>query len=97
MVEGAAELTGGGNAVLFLHTAHLHTHMAGLNDYHDTQWVQRLLDALLDLQRHSFLDLQPVGLDVHYTGNLRQSRDVAVRNIGNVCLAVERQHMVFAE
>ena len=59
--------------------------------------MQCLLDALLDLQRHTFLNLQAMGKDVHHTGNLRESRDVAVGNVCHMSLSVERQHVVFAE
>ena len=49
LIEGTGEVAGRGDGVLLLHTAHLHAHVLGFDDYHDTQRVEGLLDALLDL------------------------------------------------
>ena len=49
LVEGSAEVTGCGNGILLLHPSHLHAHVACFDDDHDSQRVQRLLYALLDL------------------------------------------------
>ena len=58
LIEGSAEVTGCGNGVLFFYPSHLHTHVTGLNHDHHTKRMQGLLNALLDLQRHTFLYLQ---------------------------------------
>ena len=71
--------------------------MPGFDDYHDTKGVQCLLDALLDLQCHALLNLQPVAIDVDDTGYLREPRDVSVGNIGHMNLSIERQHVMFAK
>ena len=57
LVEGSAEVAGGGDGVLFLDTTHLHAHVAGFDDDHDAEGMEGLLDAFLDLERHAFLHL----------------------------------------
>jgi len=49
LVEGSTELTGSGDAVLFFDTSHLHAHVAGFDDHHNSERVEGLFDALLDL------------------------------------------------
>ena len=71
--------------------------MAGFDDDHHAQGLERLLDAVFDLLRHTLLHLKAVGVDIDYAGYLRQSGDVAVRDVGHVGLAVEGQHVVLAE
>ena len=34
LVEGTAEIAGGGDGVLFFHAAHLHAQVFGLNNHH---------------------------------------------------------------
>ena len=97
LVEGSTELAGGGDAVLFLHTAHLHAHVACFDHNHHSEGVEGLLDALLDLERHALLDLQAVGIYVDNAGYLAEPGDVSVGNVGHMSLAVEGQHVVFAE
>lgn len=89
LVEGSAECTGGGNGVLLLHTAHLHAHMAGFHHHHHTHRMKGLFNAVLDLLGHTLLHLQTMAVDVHHTGNLAQSRDVALGDVGDMGLAVE--------
>ena len=59
--------------------------------------MECLLYALANLLCQSFLHLQPMAVDVNDAGNLAQSRDVTVGNIGHMCLPIERYHVVFAE
>ena len=80
-----------------LDAAHLHAHVLGLHNHHHPQRAEGVLDTLLDLQRHALLHLQAVAEDVHHTGNLAESGDVAVGDIGHVHLAEEGQHVVLAE
>ena len=97
LIEGAAEVAGSGNAVLLLDAAHLHAHVLGFDDNHDAQGMKGLLNALLDLERHAFLNLKAVAVDVDNASYLGKTSDVAVRDIGNVTLAVEWQHVMLAE
>ena len=97
LVEGSTEVAGGGDGVLFLYTTHLHAHVLGFYDHHDSKRLKCLLDAVLDLLRESFLHLQAVAVDVHHAGNLRETRDIAVGNVGYVCLAIEGEHVVLTK
>ena len=97
LVKGTAEVAGGGDGVLLLDATHLHAHVLGFDNDHHAEGLQRFLDAVLDLLRHALLHLKPVGIDIHHTGYLRETSDVAVGDIGHVGLAVEGQHVVFAE
>lgn len=70
LLKGTTELTGCGDAVLFLNATHLHTHVLGFDNNHDAERVESLLDALTNLHRHAFLYLQSVAVDINHTGNL---------------------------
>jgi len=59
--------------------------------------MERLLDALLNLECHALLHLQTVGIDVDYAGYLGKPCNVSVGDVGHMGLAIEGQHMVFAE
>ena len=90
LVEGTTEIAGGGDGVLLLDASHLHAHVLGLYHNHHAKGLQGVLDAVLDLLRHALLHLQAVGIDIHHTGNLRESCDIAVGDIGHMGLAIER-------
>ena len=60
LVECATELASGRDGVLFLNTTHLHAHVSGFNDNHDSKGVQCLFNTLSDLQCHAFLYLETV-------------------------------------
>ena len=90
LVEGTTEVAGGGDGVLLLDASHLHAHVLGFYHDHHTEGFQGVLNAVLDLLCHTLLHLQAVGIDVHHTGYLRESCDIAVGDIGHMGLAVER-------
>ena len=71
LIEGTAEVAGGGDAVLLLHTTHLHTHVASLYDNHHAEGMECLFDALLNLECHALLHLQTMTVDIDYAGYLR--------------------------
>lgn len=58
--------------------------------------IQFLHHQIGDLLRHPLLHLRPFRDDLHDAGQLAQADDLAVRDIGDVGLAEERQQMVFA-
>ena len=89
-VEGSCEIGCSGHAVLFLHTAHLHTHVFGFHHYHNSQGVERMLDAIFNLHRHPFLHLQSPCKNIHHAGNLAQTRDFAIGDIRNMRLPEKR-------
>lgn len=70
LIEGTREVAGGSNTVLSLHATHLHAHMAGLDNHHYAEGFECLLNALLDLERHPFLYLQTMAVDIDHTGYL---------------------------
>lgn len=64
LVEGATEIAGGGDAVLFFHATHLHAQMACLNHDHHAKGMECAVDAVFDLLCHALLHLQPMTEDV---------------------------------
>ena len=71
--------------------------MTSLYDNHDTQWTKGLLDTFLDLERHTLLYLQAVRVDVYHTGYLGKTSDIAIGDISDMHLPIERYHVVFAK
>ena len=67
LVEGTAEVAGGGDGVLFLYATHLHTQMFGLYNHHYTKWFKRVLYAVFYLLGHSFLHLQTMTEYVYHS------------------------------
>ena len=96
-VERSGEVRRYGQRVLLLHAAHLHAQVLRLNHNHHSQRVQRALDTILDLGSQSLLYLQSAGKNVHHACNLAQSCYASVGDVRHVCLAEERQHVVFAQ
>lgn len=96
LIEGTAEIGSRGDGVLLFHATHLHTHMLSFDDDHGSHGMERLLDAVLNLLCHTLLYLQAVAVDVHHTGNLAETGDVAIGNVSHMNFAVKGEHMVFA-
>ena len=88
---------GDGLAARFLYTAHSHTHVFGFNHNHNTLWLQIFFQCLCDLCSHIFLNLRTSCKNLHGTCELAESCDSSVRDISNMCFAVERKQMVFAD
>ena len=95
--KGSAECRSGRYGVLLLHTTHLHTHMRSLNNYRHAHRVESLLYAVANLDSKPLLHLQAASKALDAARNLRQARNAAIGDIGNVGLAIEGQHMVLAE
>ena len=89
LVEGTAEIACSGDTVLLLNAAHLHAHMLGLNDHHDTEGIQGGLDTVFDLGRKAFLYLKTTRIDIDDACDLTQAGDTTVRDIGHVHLSEE--------
>lgn len=89
LIEGTAEVTGSGDGILFLYSAHLHTHVSCFHDDHNTERVECLFNALLDLQGHAFLHLQTVRVDIDNACYFAKAGNVAIGYVGYVCFAVE--------
>ena len=94
--KGACEIAGGGHRILLLHTAHGHAHVLRLDYNSHAQGVQRVLYATLNLLGETFLHLKTAGVSIHHTGNLAEAYYGAVWDIGYMCFAHERNHVVLA-
>ena len=69
LVERSGEVARGGYGILFLHSAHLHTHVFCLDYHHYAERLKRFLYAVLYLQRHAFLHLEAVAVYVNHAGD----------------------------
>lgn len=95
--EYAGKCRCGRDRILFLHAAHLHAHVAGLDDHGHAHRLERILYAVADLCRKAFLNLQAARECVHHAGDLAQAGDTPVGDIRHVRFAKERQHVVLAQ
>ena len=59
--------------------------------------LQHVHDRVGDLVGQPLLHLQPPGEDVHDPGHLGEAQDLAVRDVGDVGPAEERQQVVLAQ
>ena len=96
-LKGAAEVARRRDRILLLHPAHLHAEVPRLDHHHHAEWVERFLDAVLDLPREPLLYLQAAREDVYNASQLAQSGDMPIGNVGDVYLAEEGEHMMLAE
>ena len=85
-----------GKGVGLLHPPDLHTGMVRLYHHGNTQRMKCVLEAVSDLHRQTLLDLQAACECINYACNLAESGDLSVRDVGDVALADEREHMVLA-
>jgi len=95
--KGSREIGGGSYGVLFLNPPHLHTHMLGLNDNRDTQWLECILNAIAYLGSKPLLNLQSTGISIHHACKFAESGDLAIWDIGDMRLTEKWQQMVFAQ
>lgn len=84
--EGAGKSRGRRTRTLLLDAAHLHAHMARLDDDGHAERIERLLNAIADLHGQPLLHLQPAGIGLDDARDLRQPGDIAVRDIGYMAL-----------
>ena len=82
--------------VRLLHTADGHARVHRLHDDGHAQGMQRLLDAVTDLDGQALLHLQPAGKGFDDARDLAQPGDFPVRDVGDVALSDEREHVVLA-
>ena len=71
--------------------------MLGLHVHDGALAVELGHERIGDLRGQLLLQLQTTGKDLDRAGKLGKSRDATVGNVADGCLAVERQHMVFAQ
>src|SRR5688572_4015280 len=94
--EHAAQCGRDGLGVLFLYSAHHHAQMVSFDDDADTEWIQNLAQGFGNLLGETLLHLKSLGENVDDARELRQPDNPAVRNVGNVGLAIEGQHVMLA-
>ena len=94
--ECAGECGGRGDGVGFLYSSDLHAGMGGFDDDGNAERMERVLDAIADFDGESFLDLEASGVCFDDSGDFAEAGDLAVRDVGDVGLADEREHVVFA-
>ena len=95
--EDAREGRCRGDGVGFLDAAHGHAGVHRLDDDRDAERLQGILDAVADLLRQALLDLQAAGIGLDHARDLGQAGDPPVRDIGHMCLADERKHVMLAQ
>jgi hypothetical protein len=96
-LEVAQHAAGDGATVLFLHAAHHHAEVIGLNDYADAFGLQVFFKSVSHVGGQSLLHLKSAAEDVDHAGNLAQPDDLLVGEIGNVTFSVKGEKMVLAE
>ena len=83
-------------AVLLLDAAHHHAEMLRLDDDADALRLRLGHDGVCDLLCHALLNLQAAREHVDDAGELRDAEHLALRDVADRALAVERQHVVLA-
>ena len=73
-----------------------HAHVLGLDHHRDAARLEDLFDRGGDLRGEMLLRLQAVRIDIDQPRQLRQADDPVGRHVGDMRLAVERHHVVFA-
>src|SRR5215469_13148279 len=71
--------------------------MLGFEHYRDTERLYLFHDRMRDLGRQTFLHLQPAGINLYHPGDLGQTDDMAVGQVGDLGLADKRQEVMLAE
>src|SRR5271165_2960416 len=86
-----------GGGILLLDAAHHHAEMTGFDDDSDALRDDRVLDSVGDLARETLLHLQAAREDFDEARDFAESDDFAVRNVRDMDLSEERQHVMLAE
>lgn len=96
-LESADEVARHGDGILLLHAAHRHAQMLCLDDDGNAKRMQGFVDGVLDLCGEAFLHLQTARVGFNDAGYLAETCDVAIRDVGHMCLADEWNHVVLAK
>src|SRR5262245_3088944 len=83
--------------MLLFDATHHHAEMAGFNDHADALRIDGSLDGFSNLCGHALLNLQAARENLDQPGNLAESNNSSVRNIGDVHLAEEWQHVMLTQ
>lgn len=98
-VVGVAAAPHGGarQRLAFAYAAHLHAHVVGLDVDGDAVRVDALLQEIGDLDADALLHTEATAEEVHQARELGEADDVALGDVAYVDIAVEGQHVVFAQ
>jgi hypothetical protein len=80
---------------MFADAAGCHALVLAFDDYADAFRSQDILNAMRDLCRHRFLNLEPPREGIDYSRELADTDHFAIRQITDMCPADYRCHMVF--
>jgi len=83
-----------GYGILFLYAPHAHAHMLSFNNYGNAKGFQGVLNGFLYLGSKPFLNLKPAGISINNPWNLAQPNDVSVGDVGYMCPAEKRDHVM---
>src|SRR5690554_362769 len=97
LLEGTPETTRGRAAPWFLDSPHHHAHVTGLHHHRHTTRLQDLLHSPGDLLCQTLLHLETTGEHLRDPGQLAQTQDSSVREIGDVDLPEKWHEVMFAE
>jgi len=97
VLEAAEHRARDGSRVLFLDAAHDHTQMLGFDHNGHALWFNSVVNDFGDLHRQALLHLQAPGEHIDKTGDLAQSNDLPVGNIGDMAFSEKRKEMVFTK
>jgi len=92
----AAATTGRRQRASFAHAADRHAGVRRFEDHAHAAGVEFAHQQVRDLLGHLLLHLRPARQRFDHARNLAQPDDLAVRQVGHVRLADERQQVVFA-
>ena len=94
--EITGESRGQRRSVTLLHTAHGHAVMDRLDHHGDAARIELGINCMDNLGGEVFLGLQAAREYFNNAGQLRQAYNAIIRQVGNMDMALERNHMVLA-
>ena len=97
VAEAAQHGRGHGGRVLLLYATHHHAEVPRFDDHAHALGLNHLLDRFGNLGSQPFLNLQPPRKKFDQAWNFAQANHFSIRNISDVYLPEERQHVMLAE
>ena len=83
-----------GDRAWLTHAAIAHAEMPRLNDHRNAMRTQRRVDRVGDLRSQLLLHLQALRVDVNHAYEFRKPDDASIRDVRNMRLADERNHVM---
>src|SRR5271168_1020643 len=82
--------------MLLLDTAHHHAEVLRFENHGDALRMNGVGDGVTDLRGEALLHLESAGEDVYEAGDLAESNDLPVRDVGDVGFAKEGKQVMLA-